>query len=297
LGRRSLLILKVIINHDISQTKSNKNVQQIMIFICNSVARDASCAYEIWRMLSSMIDPSSSPSIKVQCMVIRLYPLLRQTNRRLYGRIIESLGTYVSHPNAELRVITASTICELAKKDLITDVNDVIGWIQSFLVDEETMIVYFAILSLHHLVVANELEYVIVLKVLNKKLVKLDDSITEILGLDDIVIEALVQFLGNGETLDDDDDSSESSVEDEHAEKAVPPHTLLSISSLCSLALDEGYLPSVIENQSPGIGKLRILSEIYESLSQYSNESFDIDEDLICVDGDNEETKTTDITN
>jgi hypothetical protein len=276
LGRRCLPVLKVTLKYFISNGIGS-GVQKLLEFLCNSVAQDASCAHEIWTMLSRMIDPSLA-SIKVQCMILRLYPLLCQTNKRLYGRIIESLGTYVSHPNAELRVVAASTICELAEKELIRVVGDVTGWVDSFLTDEETMIVYFAVLCLHHLVCARELDYVIVLKVLNKKLVKFNENISEILGLSDIVIEALVKFLGSGET-DDDDESSESD-EDEAAEKCIPFHTEISITTL--LSLSEHFLPSAMVDTS----KSHILSEIYESLSLYSNESFDIDEDLICQDND-----------
>jgi len=281
LGIRSLPVLKVTLQHFITK-KLATQVQKLLEFMCVSVARDASCAHEIWTMISTMIDPaSSSASIRVQCMVLRLYPLLCNTNKRLYGRIIVSLGHYVSHPNLELKVVTASTICELAERDLIRDVSDVIGWVQSFLADEENMIVYYAILSLHHLVYLNELDYVIVLKVLNQKLVKFGEDVTGILGLDDIVIEALAQFLGNGET-DDEDDSSESD-EDEHlVEKNIPPHTQMSITALCRLALSQPFVSILNGDQSPETTELSILNAIYKSLSRYSIESFDIDEDLIC---------------
>ena len=283
LGRRSLPILKAILHH-LVHNKMGDKVQKIFEFLCNSVARDPSCAHEVWTMISTMKDPSLA-SVQLQCMVLRLYPLLCNANKRLYGRICESIGTYISHPNSELRVVAALTICELAKRDIIRDVSDVIGWVQSFLGDEESMIVYYAILTLHYLVLASELDYIIVLKVLNKKLVKFDEGIDEIFGLkDDLVIEALVKFLGNGETDDDDDDSSSESDEDEKYEKSIPPHTQMSITTLCSLAL--AYLPETMGQQNGNISKMHILNSIYVSLSQYSVESFDIDEDLICVDYD-----------
>ena len=55
-------------------------------------------------------------------------PPLCNTNKRLYGRINESLGHYVSHPNVELKVVAASTSCEFCPEtDLIRDVSDIIG--------------------------------------------------------------------------------------------------------------------------------------------------------------------------
>ena len=46
------------------------------------------------------------------------------------------------------------------------------------------------------------------------------------------------------------------------------------------------YLPEITEKQSVDISKIHILDTIYKSLSRYSVESFDIDEDLICVNFD-----------
>ena len=189
-------------------------MQSLLEFICDSIARDASCAHEVWAMVLSLIDPLTA-SIRVQSMVLRLYPIICNTNKRLYGRICESLGRYVSHPSNELRVIAAASICELAQKDLIRDVSDVIGWVQSFLTDQEDMIVYYAVLSLHHLVLSGELDYIIVLKVLNKKLVKFDENVNDVLTLNHIIIEALVKLLGDGETGNGDDDSSNDSEDEE----------------------------------------------------------------------------------
>ncbi len=276
LGRRSLVVLRGTLPL-LSTSKLIRQFQRLLEFICGSVARDASCAHEIWVMMASMIDPSVA-SIKVQSMILRLYPLLCKTNKRLYGRICESLGTYVSHPNAQLRVVTASTICELAKEDLIRDVSDVIGWVQSYLEDEEDLIIYHAILCLYYLVIVGELDYIIVLKVLKKKLVKFDENISNVLGLSDIVIEAFVTFLGVGESTNDD--SSESEDEDDVG-RSTSPHVQLSIKTLCNLTLADGILQT--SNFPPyESSKMRIIEQLYLSLSQYSAQSFDIDEDIIC---------------
>ncbi len=277
LGRRSLPVLKKLFQHLVSNGK-NTQVQRMLEFICKSVVYDASCAHEVWTLITRLMNPTSA-SIRVQSMILRLYPLLCNTNKRLYGRIIASVGTYVSHPNAELRVVTASTVCELAKLDLIRDVSDVIGWLQSFLIDEEDIIVHFAILALHYLVISGELDYIIVLKVLNKKLVKFDESIDEMLKLSPIVIESIVKFLGDGE-VDNEDESSDGSDDERKYEKTVSPHVQLSISTLCSLALS---FAALMGNQSDDIEIVHTLNEMFNSLSQYSIDSFDIDEDLICV--------------
>ena len=61
---------------------------------------------------------------------------------------------------------------------------------------------------MYYLVLEGELDYVIVLKVLNKKLVKFDDGITKVLNLSDIVMYAFVKFLGGvGESVDEDDNN------------------------------------------------------------------------------------------
>jgi hypothetical protein len=64
--------------------------------------------------------------------------------------------------------------CELAKNDSIQHDADVIGWIQILLTEERSspmhsLAVHYAVLSLHHLVVAEELDFEVVIKVLNNR--------------------------------------------------------------------------------------------------------------------------------
>ena len=76
--------------------------------------------------------------------------------------------------------------------------TDVIGWIQLFLQDKDSIVIHYAILSLNNLVQVCDLDYSIIIKVLNKKLVNLND-VSKVLELEDVVIEALVALLGNGD--------------------------------------------------------------------------------------------------
>ncbi len=260
--------------------KPQQDFCRILEFMCESLSSDASCAHEIWSLMYPMT--TSSVPVNLRCMAIRLYPILCKSNKRLYSRIHESLGTIVSHPNAKLRVATAATICDLAKFDLIRDVTDVIGWVQSFLTDEESLVTYYSIMALHYLIEADELDYAMVIKVLNKKLVKVDDS-TEILELPDIVLEALVQLFGDGE--EEGGSGSESSdSDDDDSEIMVSQQVQSSVTALTdlALALSKSVLsPDDNPTYFPVDTTVRLLQMVYQSIGRYSLTSIGIMAEMI----------------
>ena len=275
LGRRCLPILTVALEKYI-QAESSGMIVPHLEFICRSISQDSSCAYEIWSIICSML--STGSSISVQCMAIRLCPILCESNKRLYSRVHEVLCTYISHPNYSLRVSAAATICDLAKLDLIRDVTDVIGWLQTFLTDEEEMVVHFAIMSLYYLIEAEELDFAMVIKVLNKKLVQIDDT-DEIIKLNYPVVKAVVQIMGTGEASnssnsddDSDDDSDHEIFISEQVQAATCGLRLLTL-TLSESILNENGDQHFYKN----IGtSMQVLDIAYESLSKYSFESIGI---------------------
>ena len=242
------------------------NVFKLMGFTCSVLARDPSCAHEIWSLLSTMAELHAP--IKTQCMAIRLYALLCDANKRLYGRVCDSIQRHVDHPNAEIRIACAATLCEMAMMDVIRDVSNIIGNIQIFLSDEEHVVVHFAVLSLHHLVMVDELDFSMVIKVLGKKLVKVHD-IEAILQLSDCIFEPLVSLLGDGEEGSSSD--SESSSESGHE---VDLQVQDSVSALIGLAKE-------LSDQSFESSKKKYLGLIYQSLTRYTSCSLGIDEEMI----------------
>jgi hypothetical protein len=155
LGRRCLPVLIATLqnyihwDHDHHQEESSSYevIASLFELMCSCLAKDPSCAHEIWSILSSMT--TELIPVNVQAMTVRLYPLLCKSNRRLYSRIHTSLSNYVSHSNASLRIAAAASLCDLAKEDLIRDVSEVIGWVQAFLTDENQLVIYFAVTTLY----------------------------------------------------------------------------------------------------------------------------------------------------
>ena len=160
-----------------------------------------------------------------------------------------------------------ASLCKLAEKDLLRDVEEIVGWIQVGLKDEETAVSYYAILSLKYLVSNEELDFDLVMRVLEKRLgLDLDDTnnVLTVLG-DDLVLEAFVVLLeeaGFEEMDDDEPDDNEGQCVSEQSVKAV--------NLLVNLAL----LPESISN-------LRVQTSILKSLSCFGPQLLGIDADAI----------------
>jgi len=137
-------------------------------FLCEVVVHDPNCAQEVWNLMGLSLVNKDKP-LSLRLAAIRTYPLLCSNNRRLYRRIIDSLGNLVSERQPEIRLAVATVITQLAKDDQIRDVSDVIGWVQSYLLDEIPPIVHLAILSLHYMILNGELDFDVVIKVVGKK--------------------------------------------------------------------------------------------------------------------------------
>ena len=276
LGRRALPVLVGVLERSI-ENGAAEVLLSMLKFLC-SITHDPSCAHEVWSILSSLT--SSNVPIKIQSMVIRLYPILCSTNHRLYARICESIGRYIVHPNITLKIAASASLCDLAKEDLIRDVSEIIGWVQGFLVDEECLLSYYAIRTLHFLIEAEELDFSMVIKVLSKKLVSVDD-VDQILTLEGIVVEALVQLMGLGEAANSSSSDEEES--DDHSEIVISQQEQSSIEGLLGLAK--------IFSEAIGSGKavscfdkctmVRLLDFIYISLGKYSFDKFGVTNEMI----------------
>ncbi len=272
LGRRCLPVLLATLEKYIESGSSSFIVPHLE-FICSTVAQDSSCAHEIWSTLCSMASPQNP--VPVQAMTIRLYPVLCKSNKRLYSRVHESLGRFMSHPNVTIRLSAAATICNLAKDDLIREVTDVIGSVQSLLLDEEVMVVHYAVLTLHYLILSEELDYSMVIKVLNKKLVDISDA-QAILKLSDVVVNSVVQLMGNGE--EEGDSSDDESDDSDHQEIVVSEQVQASTSGLRNIAraMSESLLNEKTTQYFDKETTLHLLSLVYDSLSKYSFDSIGI---------------------
>eukprot|EP00557_Chaetoceros_sp_GSL56_P000354 CAMPEP_0176502792 /NCGR_PEP_ID=MMETSP0200_2-20121128/14966_1 /TAXON_ID=947934 /ORGANISM="Chaetoceros sp., Strain GSL56" /LENGTH=1512 /DNA_ID=CAMNT_0017901935 /DNA_START=134 /DNA_END=4672 /DNA_ORIENTATION=+ len=286
LGRRCLPVLvasiQIFINTDHHEISSTDQVlSSLFELMCSCLAKDSSCAHEVWSILSAMT--TGTAPVNVQAMVVRLYPLLCKSNKRLYSRINASLSNYVSHANVSLRIAAAASLCDLAKDDLIRDVSEVIPWVQTFLTDENELVIYFAVTTLYHLIVAEELDFSTVIKVLNKKLVLIDD-VHAMVQLPSIVVEALVQLMGLGEVAGASDSEDDSSDDGRGlSEIVISQQVQAAMSGLLNLSI---HIAGCMSNQNTETeldveGNLRILRFINGSIAKYSLERIGLSHEMI----------------
>lgn len=269
-------------------------LQRQLEFLSEAVVQDTQCAREIWNLLGvQLMKTETTPSV-IRASIIRLFPKLCLANKRLYKRVMEALGDQLatSSHNVEIRLAVAATIAELAKEDRIRDVTDVIGWIQGFITEiswirpvstldaeksgSNAALVHYAVLALHYLLVAQELDFNLVIVVINKRLCNVHD-VQEVTMLPPLVLESLVLLLGDGECDDDDE-------EDEEEERAlqstvVSSQVSKSVETLVSLALSPKLHTKKANRDMILKGTLlRCRRNIQQSLSQYSVEALGIDD-------------------
>eukprot|EP00934_Nitzschia_sp_Nitz4_P002194 Nitzschia sp. Nitz4//scaffold222_size33694//13520//19534//NITZ4_007862-RA/size33694-processed-gene-0.17-mRNA-1//-1//CDS//3329542591//2194//frame0 len=264
-------------------------LQRQLDFLCNVVVKDTHCTREVWNLLGVELMRATTPSV-IRAHVIRLFPQLCSANKKLYKRIIEVLGNNLatSSHNVEIRLAVAATLAELAKKGQVREASDIIGWIQGFIVDfaqaqndpafeqmsKCVALAHYSLLTLHYLLVAKELEYDLVLAVLNKRLCNVLDM-RQAIQLPPLVLEALVLLLGNGEVRD----SRESTVKTKATAENVSIRNIsASVDILIKLALSPKLHPQCC-NDDPPLSEclLRCHHNIFLSLTRYSTESIGID--------------------
>jgi hypothetical protein len=273
-----------------SYQKEGILLQKYLQFMCGPLLKDPYCAQEIWSLISSKFMPPDRP-LTLRVVIIRLFPKLFESNKRLYRRVIDLIGTLVTSKQVEIRLAVAATLCDLAKDDLIRDLSDgVIGWLQGLLTEEEdtpmhSLLVYYAIMSLHYLVLSNELDFDVVIKVLKKRLCNVIDF-EEVSLLTPVVQEALVILLGDGECDEDIDDAEVKASRG----KKVSPQVSGAVRTLVRLGQFLELEPRLSKVQE------RIRRNIYESLSRYSVEALGLDRDGILAflrTSDSEDAQTT----
>ena len=255
----------------IQESTSGSMLQSRLNFLCDSVVHDPHCAQEVWNLVGVSLVDKHSPT-EVRAMSIRFYPTLVAKNRRLYRRVTDSIGSMIEERNSDIRLAIAATIRDLAESDLIRDVSDVIGWVQTYLTDENPSVVYLAIMTLHHLIRNGELDFDVVFKVLNKRICPMGD-VNQVLELDLLVIEAVAVFLGDGELAISENDTvarREYSVSAQ-GQSAVRTLVLLAISNRLNTAIGSPFSQSIC----------RMRFHIFKSLTNYSLSSLGLEEESI----------------
>jgi hypothetical protein len=242
----------------------------LLEFMAGPLVVDPHCAQQVWSFFGSQWVQDGG-SMELRIAVLRLYPSICRTNKKMYRRVIDSLGLFIHDKDPEIRLAVAASICDLAKDDCVRDVSDVIGWVQHLLTEDETspvfvLLKHYAIMSLHYLTLHRELEFPLVIKVLNKKLCNITDR-DNLIELHMPILEALCLLLGDGET---DDDESEGGVNGN-----VGIQVRQSIDTL--LYLGRVLIKKTIEMRMRSVETC--LFYIFESLNRYSLKTLEVDED------------------
>jgi hypothetical protein len=146
-----------------------------------------------------------------------------------------------------------------------------------------SLLVHFALLSLHYLVVADELDFDVVIQVLKKKLCPVTD-LSAILSLPLVVLESFVLLLGDGECgSDNDDDDDQNNVGKRAEEKAISSHVKAAVQALIHivnfLGEDSTELESTKKNTTNREMVTRVKANAFQSLSRYSLRALGITED------------------
>ena len=159
----------------------------------------------------------------------------------------------------------------------------IIGLVQNRLIDEDPAVLYYALEVLRYFVESNELEFDLVVRVLEKRLNIDLLNIDTILGLDKLALEGLVGLLGQGGLEEEEDDDDEKSSGDmggptvsSQSNKAVALLVELALSP--QLSVKSGFGQDVDESFD---AKVRVQNRIYSSLAGYSAEVLGLDSESI----------------
>lgn len=93
---------------------NGQGVLNILEFACKVLVLDPHCATEFWNVVLRLLQPEESDT-NLRVTLLRLFPTLCQSNKRLYRRIMETLGSSVGDPSLEIRYVTILLLVHLAR--------------------------------------------------------------------------------------------------------------------------------------------------------------------------------------
>jgi len=177
-----------------------------------------------------------------------------------------------------IRLSATAALSDLAKLDLIRDVEPIIGLVQNRLIDNDPAVRYYGLEALKCFVVSDELEFDLVVRVLEKRLDVDVSSVEKVLGLHKLVLEGLVGLLGHGglQKEDEDDDGGGPPTVTSQSIKAVTLLVELALSPQLSIDRSLGQ-----DDDEDFHAKVRIQKRIYCSLARYSAVILGLDSEIV----------------
>jgi len=248
-------------------------VVDLLRFLTSSVlVTDAHGASLSWNVISSLVSDSSATTIR--STVMGMLPTMCLRNKKLFRRIKDVIGRCMLSQDPLIRISATAALSDLADLDLLRDIEEVIGWVQKSLVDEEDAVVHFALTTLRHLVSTDELEFDLVVRVLEKRLEIDFADIDSVVGLSPLSLEALAILLGEGGV--EDVDSDEEDGEDEGNQGPdVTPQTVKAIDLLVQLASRSDF------GGGDELSNSRIQRNVFASLARYTPQILGLDAESI----------------
>eukprot|EP00804_Cyclotella_cryptica_P022931 CCRYP_018763-RA/>CCRYP_018763-RA protein AED:0.01 eAED:0.01 QI:89/1/1/1/0/0/2/372/2023 len=247
-----------------------------------AVVSDPHAASLAWSFISLVASDNNPPAIR-SC-VIRVLPGMCAGNKRLRSRIHEIVRKSLTSRNPLIRTAAMSTLSDLAKQDLVRDVQEIVGWIQLGLKDDEPAVSYFALLSLKYLVSNDVLVFDLVTRVLEKRFgTNLSDSKSVLSALgNDLLLEGFVLLLAEAGFEEDGDDEDK---EDREGLR-VSPQSAKAVSLLVELSLSHG--PDQL------MSGVRVQTAILRSLACYNAQLLGLDAESIrsCSEADTSEDRS-----
>ena len=177
-----------------------------------------------------------------------------------------------------IRISATAALSDLARLDLLRDVEQIIRLVQHRLVDEEPAVLYYALEVLRYLVINEELEFDLVIRVLEKRLNVDISNIDSILDLDILALEGLVALLGEGGLEEEEEDEEEANENEVGGGPEASPQTIKAVSLLVNLALlPQLSIKSGVDRNNNDAVRLGC----FRSLANYSAQLLGLDSEAI----------------
>jgi hypothetical protein len=245
--------------------------------LCQNICKaDFNCAKETYSKVLEWTDLKMPVSLR--STIIRLFPKLVLSNKRMFGRLMEILGKSLQDPSVEIRLAIAATMADFCIRPNDNFMESLIGPLQLYLQQSPPLIAALAITGLHRLCREGCLDYSMTVKVVSKRLsIPIDAS--AIAKQDPAVAKALITLLGNGEisTCNDSTDEEEvSNLENPTTPKVVEEsvRVLNDIASRLIFSLTSNCGEDVFMTSD-------IRQALYSSLSAYSFDALNIDAETV----------------
>jgi len=245
--------------------------------LCQHICKaDFNCAKETYSKFLEWTDLKMP--ISLRSTIIRLFPKLVLSNKRMFGRLMEILGKSLQDPSVEIRLAIAATMADFCIRPNDNFMESLIGPLQLYLQQSPPLIAALAITGLHRLCREGCLDYSMTVKVVGKRLSMPIDA-SAIVKHDPAVVKALITLLGDGEISTCNDSTDEEDVS--NLEKPATPKVVEEsvrvlndiasrlISSLTSNCGEEVFMTSDIRQA------------LYSSLSAYSFDALNIDAETV----------------